>query len=75
MGHRRIGSALPVVIAALGDVEEMIDHAAGKEPVSLAVKIEAPRIARPFREKFELLSFWMITPDGTGEIVLRLRRL
>ena len=67
--HRRIRAALALVIAALGHVEEVVDHAAGDEPVALAVVVQAPRVAGPLGEQLEFLGDRMIAPDGAGEVV------
>ena len=68
------GPALAVVVAALRQVPEVVDHAAGDEPVALAVVVQAPGVARPLGEELELSRLGMAAEDRAGEVVTSCRR-
>ena len=53
-GERRVRAALAVVVAGLGEVPEVIDHAGADEGAPFVIQGDAPGIAGPFGEEFEL---------------------
>src|SRR5438874_1457681 len=57
-----VRARLAVVAPALDHVEEMRNHAGLNDALPARVEIDAPRIARPFREKLELPPHWMKAP-------------
>ncbi len=67
--HRRVGAALALVVAALGHVEQVVDDAAGDEPIALAVEVQAPRVARAFGKQLELSGERVIAPDAASKVV------
>ena len=61
-GERRIRAALAMVVAGLGQVPEVVDHAGADEGAALAVEGDAPGVARPLAEELELARL----ADGCG---------
>ena len=52
-GERRIRPALAMVVAGLGQVPEVVDHAGAREGAALGVPGDAPGVARPLAEELE----------------------
>ena len=69
-GERRIGPALAVVVAGLGQVPEVVDHAGADEGAAFVVPGDAPGIARPFAEELELARPRMDAEQRAGEVVI-----
>jgi len=63
-----VGAGLFVVDAALDDVEEMGDDAAGGKAVAEVIEVEAPRIGEAASEDFEFASFGVEAPDAGVEV-------
>ena len=73
----KVGAGLFVVDAALDDVEEMGDDAAGGKAVAEIIEVEAPRIGEAASEDFEIAGLGMEAPDAGVEveaIVFRIAR-
>ena len=70
-----VQSALPFVAGALNDVPEVRNHARLDEALAVFVEVNAPGIARAFREHFEDAPRGVKTPDrGIDALPLLLRR-
>ena len=68
-GERGVRAALPVVIAGLGQVPEVVDHAGAGEGVADLVEGDPPGVAGPFAEDLEVAGLRVDPEDGAGEFV------
>ncbi len=68
-GERRIRSALAVVIAGLGEVPEVVDHAGAGEGRAVGVPGDPPGVARPFAKDLEIAGLGIDPKHGAGEFV------
>src|SRR5262249_4420142 len=66
-GKGRIGPTLAMIVAALGQVPEVVDDAGTDERAAFGVPSDAPRVARPLGKQLELAGLRMNAEQDTGE--------
>ena len=60
-----VRAALLVINAALHNVEQMRDHAARRESLTVIVKVKAPRVGESTSKHFVRFSNRVVTPDAS----------